>query len=90
MTPKKIVRPPATNRGLEKENPYVEQVNPHLSTHAATLNEVHPELSAIINNFLRERNIPLQLHSIRFAETSPNDFHCCVIAGTIHCGDDCP
>lgn len=60
------------------------------SSHAAALKDVHPELEAMVNNFLQEKKIPLQLHSIRFSTESPGACGCCMIGGMIHCGPECP
>jgi hypothetical protein len=61
-----------------------------LPSHAAALNELHPELRTLINDFLQKNNIPLQLHSIRLADAAPGGFNCCLIGGMVHCGPDCP
>jgi hypothetical protein len=58
--------------------------------HAAAVNDLHPELTQLINDFLQKKNIPLQLHSIRLAAASPTGFNCCMIAGMVHCGPECP
>ena len=60
------------------------------SAHTAALNELHPEIQEMINGFLQSKNIPLQLHSIRFTDASPEDVHCCLIGGMVHCGPECP
>jgi hypothetical protein len=61
-----------------------------VNQHAALLNDVHPELRKMINNFLQSKNIPLHLHSISFTAVAPAVFHCCMIDGMIHCGPECP
>ena len=64
--------------------------NNPIAVQADAINDLHPQLTAMVNNFLREKNIPLQLHSLRLAEASPRDVHCCVIDGMVHCGPECP
>jgi hypothetical protein len=61
-----------------------------LPSHAAALNDMHTELTQLINDFLQTKNIPLQLHSIRLAAASPTGFNCCMIGGMVHCGPECP
>jgi hypothetical protein len=61
-----------------------------MAAHATTLDEVHPELTKKINDFLAEKNIPLKVHSFKLAEATPETFGCCVINGQVHCGPECP
>lgn len=61
-----------------------------MAAHASMLNELHPELTSMINEFLAAKNIPLKLHSLKLAEATPNAFGCCVINGQVHCGPECP
>jgi hypothetical protein len=58
--------------------------------HATALNALHPEIQEMVNKFLESKNLPLQVHSMRFADASPEDVHCCIIDGMIHCGPECP
>jgi hypothetical protein len=89
MTAKKTTarakkRKPAKKAAVKKQ-----AIKP-LPNHAATLSDLHPELTQLINDFLQKKKIPLQLHSIRLATASPTGFGCCTIAGMVHCGPECP
>jgi hypothetical protein len=81
---KKPVKKPAKKAAAKKAAPS------RLPSHAAALNELHPELRTLINDFLQKNKIPLQLHSIRLADAAPGGFNCCLIGGMVHCGPDCP
>lgn len=60
------------------------------SQHIPKLNEVHPHLRAMVNHFLEKQNIPLKVHTMRFAEDVVGDHNCCLINGEIVCGPECP
>jgi hypothetical protein len=90
MTAKKAPPRSAKKQAPVKKSPLAKKDASSLTAHRVALNDVHPELREMINNFLQEKNIPLQLHSIRFADESPGGFNCCIIAGMVHCGPECP
>lgn len=79
-------RPTNVNRAKRSSAPSDITVN---SQHVSKLNEVHPELRAMVNNFLSEKNIPLKVHTMHFAEKVGKDFKCCLINGRIVCGPQC-
>jgi hypothetical protein len=52
--------------------------------------EIHPELREMVNNFLRERNLPLKVHAMHFTtDMASSDFNCCTIDGKVVCGPQC-
>jgi hypothetical protein len=58
--------------------------------HLSKLQDIHPELRAMVNKHLKSKGIPLQLHAIHFVdEGDDDDSHCCKINGKYVCGPQC-
>jgi hypothetical protein len=57
--------------------------------HLAKLTDVHPELRAMVNDFLKSKNIGLQVHTMHFVSAAAGDFHCCKVGDHIECGPQC-
>ena len=59
--------------------------------HLPTVRKIHPELRKMVNNFLRERKLPLKVHAIHFTtDMASGNFNCCTINGMVVCGPQCP
>jgi hypothetical protein len=58
--------------------------------HLPKLRKVHPELRKMVDDFLKEKNIPLQVAKMHFSASVNGDQHCCTIDGETVCGSECP
>jgi hypothetical protein len=57
--------------------------------HLTKINDVHPELRAMVNDFLKSKKIGLQVHTMHFVRAAAGDFHCCKVGDHIECGPQC-
>ena len=58
--------------------------------HLPAVRKIHPELRELVNNFLRERKLPLKVHAIHFTTNMTSmAFKCCTINGMVVCGPQC-
>ena len=55
----------------------------------AAMGDGDPELRAMVNDFLKSKNIGLQVHTMHFVSAAAGDFHCCKIGDHIECGPQC-
>lgn len=58
--------------------------------HLPAVRKIHPELREMVNNFLRERKLPLKVHAMHFSTNMASmGFKCCTINGMVVCGPQC-
>jgi hypothetical protein len=81
---------PPTKRGKKRSIKRARSQDAEVKKHLPAVREIHPELREMVNNFLRERNLPLKVHAMHFTtDLASSDFNCCTINGMVVCGPQC-